>query len=77
MKNMLMIGSLILVSPLAFFFGKGYQAEEAQEKKIKKMEQSAVKIEKDAMDILEEDNLNSRERERLSEIRKEAKNLTR
>lgn len=73
MKNFIMLGSLALISPIAFFFGKEYRQDEKNEKLMQNVSQN---IKKDVGEILDEDNLNSKEREKLGEIVKETESLT-
>lgn len=56
-SNGLRLGSLVLISPLAFFFGKEFRNGEAQDKTIEHMEKTEEKvaddIAKDAIEALE------------------------
>lgn len=65
MKNLLVLGSLGLISPLAFFFGREFKREEKQEEKLKT-------IEKEAKELLQDKDLNSIEKEKINKIVEEA-----
>lgn len=71
-RNFIMLGSLALISPLAYFFGKEYRQDEKQEEAMQNVSEN---IKKDVGEILDEDNLNSKEREKLEEVIKETEKL--
>lgn len=81
MENLIRIGSLFLISPLAFFFGKEYSREEKQDDDIKKLKErtksSADTISEDVEEILEskKNNLGSKDVEKLNEILEETDDL--
>ena len=77
MKNLIMLGSLGLISPIAFFFGKEFGREEKQEEQIKKAKDTAEKIEKNASDILKDNNLNTEEKGKLTNIIEQTEQLRR
>src|SRR3989344_4068143 len=61
MRNLIMLGSLGLISPLAFFFGREYRKEEVQDEKIKSLEQKekivAEKIDEDVKKVIQNEHL--------------------
>ncbi len=81
MGNMLRLGSLLLISPLAFFFGNEYKKSEQSEAKIEAMEERA----KDAADTItenveeiledEKETLKDKDVEKLNEILEETEDL--
>jgi hypothetical protein len=78
--NLLKMGSLVLISPLAFFFSSEYKKSESQQEEIvetKEREAEAGKtIAEDIEEIIEEDkNLTSNETEKLNQILEEADDL--
>lgn len=80
-SNMLRLGSLILLSPLAYFFGREYKQREKEEdgfEKVKKTtKQVAEKIEQDALRVLtsQRDTLTKEDEAQLGNIVKEAEEL--
>lgn len=66
-ENLIKLGSLVLISPLAFFFGKEYKARQEHDKEDK---EAAETITKDALEILqkEENNLPDEDKAKLTEI---------
>lgn len=72
--NFIKLGSIILISPLALFFGLEYQKTDAeQEAKLKK---SAEKIEEDIEEVIEsEGNLSKKDKEKLEDVIDEAEKL--
>lgn len=79
--NLLKIGSLALVSPLAYFFGREYKKTDLQDEKINALSERT----KDAADIISEDiddiildekaNLKEKDMEKLNEILEETDDL--
>lgn len=60
-RNLLLLFSLFLLSPLAFFLGKSYQENRKTKKKIETIKKRARKIENDVEEVLYDD------RQRLSD----------
>lgn len=79
MGNTVKLGSLALISPLAFFFGREFRQEEKQSETIASMKTTtkevANKIEADVDLIKEDKNLPTKELEKLAEIQEEAQEL--
>ncbi len=79
--NMLRLGSLVLISPLAFFFGKEYRKTDQQKTEIEAMEERAKEaadtISEDVEEILEEEKqaLKGKDIEKLNEILEETEDL--
>jgi hypothetical protein len=81
MTNLLKIGSLVLISPLAFFFGREYRANDQKEEAIEALEERS----KDAADTISEDveeiikdekaNLKSEDMDKLNEVLEETEDL--
>lgn len=73
-KNMLELGSLVLISPLAYFFGREYRARLSLQEKNAEI---AERITEQAGDVLEreEDTLNDEEKTELANIIKESEAL--
>ena len=79
--NLLKIGSLILISPLAFFFGQQYRTNDEKEEEIEALEERS----KDAADTISEDieeiikdekaNLKSEDLDKLNEVLEETEDL--
>ncbi len=73
MSNLIRIGSLAMISPLAYFFGKEFRQRENEEEKAEK---AGITITKDVKEIIEEDkNLKPDEVEKLNDILEETQNL--
>lgn len=80
-NNLLKLGSLILVSPLAYFFGKEYRKTDKQDEKIEELKERT----KDAADTISEDveevikdekqNLKEGDLEKLNEVLEETEDL--
>ena len=70
-RNLLQVGSLALISPLAYFFGKEYRARQAMQERTEEIAQS---ITEKAGDVLtnEEDVLTHEEKRELADIIKES-----
>ncbi|MCL5433190.1 MAG: hypothetical protein M1524_03720 [Patescibacteria group bacterium] len=79
--NLLKLGSLTLLSPIAFFFGKQYKRDEKQTEKIEKLEEStqdaANTIAEDVEEIIEKDKkaLKPEDVEKLNDILEETETL--
>jgi hypothetical protein len=81
MTNLLKIGSLVLISPLAFFFGREYRANDQKEEAIEALEERS----KDAADTISEDveeiikdekaNLKNEDMDKLNEVLEETEDL--
>ncbi|MDP3988563.1 MAG: hypothetical protein Q8P80_05480 [Candidatus Levybacteria bacterium] len=78
-RNMIMLGSLALISPLAFFFGKEYRMEEKAEQKIGQLEekekQVAEKIDEDVKKVIQNEHLSQEGEEKLIDVIKETETL--
>lgn len=79
-ENVLKLISLVIVSPIAYFFGAQYSKNEEQADEILKMqdraEEAADKISEDVDEVLRnEENLPSKDVEKLNEILEEANDL--
>lgn len=81
-ESFIRLGSLILISPLAFFFGQEYKDNDKQKEEIEKMadrsNDAGKTIEKNVDQVLEDekDVLPEKEKEKLEEVKNEAKDLT-
>lgn len=81
MENLLRIGSLALISPLAYFFGKEYVKGEKQQEELEKIKErtkdAADNISEDVSQILNEKNneLKPKDVEKLNEILEETEDL--
>lgn len=79
--NLLKIGSLVFISPLAYFFGKEYRKTDLQDEKINALEErtkeAADTISKDVDEIIadEKTNLKEKDMEKLNEILEESEDL--
>jgi len=76
--NFIRLGSIVLISPLAFFFGKEYKKSGEDIEKIKeKTEVAAETIEREVEDVLQEEkaNLKKKDVEKLEEVIEETKKL--
>ncbi len=79
--NFLKVGSILLISPLAFFFGKEYRKESEGEEKIEALKErtkdSADTISKDLEKVIknEKQNLKSEDVEKLNEVLEETEDL--
>lgn len=80
-ENLLKLGSLGLISPLAFFFGKEYIKGEKQEEEIEKIKErtkdAADTISKDVEEVMEDEksNLKQKDVEKLNDILEETEDL--
>lgn len=74
MNNLIRLGSLALLSPLAFFFGREYRKEEEREEQI---DNATHKIQKDVGEILENEkkSLKTEDVEKLDDILEETEKL--
>jgi hypothetical protein len=80
-SNFLKIGSLVLISPLAFFFGREYRTNDQRQEEIEALEERS----KDAADTISEDigkvvknekaNLKSEDLDKLNEVLEETEDL--
>jgi hypothetical protein len=79
--NSLKLGSLLLISPLAFFFGSEYRKSDKQEESIEALEErtkdAADTISEDIEEVIKEEkaNLKSEDMEKLNEILEETEDL--
>lgn len=76
--NFIRLGSIVLISPLAFFFGKEYKKSGEDIEKIKeKTKDSAEKIQSQVEDVLEEEKpkLKKKDVEKLEEVVEETEKL--
>jgi signal transduction histidine kinase len=79
--NFLKLGSLLLISPLAFFFGKEYRRNDKQDAQIEALEErtkeAADTISEDIEEVIKEEkaNLKSEDMEKLNEILEETEDL--
>ena len=79
--NALKIGSLILISPLAFFFGQEYRVNDQKEEAIEALEErskdSADTISKDIEEVIKDEkaNLKSKDLDKLNEVLEETEDL--
>ncbi len=80
-SNMLRIGSLLLISPLAYFFGREYRLREFEEKAKQEQNEQTKKtaqhIESEAKDVFEKEKgkLKIEEEDELKDVIKEAEEL--
>lgn len=81
MSNFLKIGSLALICPLAYFFGREFRGREVQEANVEAMKErtkdAADTISKDVGHVLEDekDELSSQTVDKLNEVLEEADDL--
>ncbi|HUD09179.1 MAG TPA: hypothetical protein VMR77_00005, partial [Patescibacteria group bacterium] len=79
--NSLKLGSLLLISPLAFFFGLQYRQSDKQDEKVEALEErtkeAADTISEDIEEVVkdEKDSLKSEDMEKLNEILEETEDL--
>ena len=79
--NMLKLGSLLLISPLAFFFGKEYRRNDSQEETIEALKErtkdSADTISEDIEEVIndEKQNLKAEDVQKLNEVLEETEDL--
>lgn len=79
--NLLKLGSLLLISPLAFFFGNEYRKNDKENEAIEALEErtkdAADTISKDLEEVIkdEKENLKSEDMEKLNEILEETEDL--
>ena len=73
--NFLKIGSLLLISPLAYFFGREYRKSDSQEGDIEALEErtkeAADTISEDVEEVIKDEKANLKEQDvqKLNEIR--------
>lgn len=70
--NLIRMGSIVFLSPLAFFFGNEYKKRERLEKEI---EEKATKIEEKASDLLDTNTLDATSEKVVKEIRSASEEL--
>jgi len=79
--NLLKLGSLALISPLAYFFGKAYKRADIQDEKINAIEErskeAADTISKDIEDVIDDEKevLDKKDIEKLNEVLEETQDL--
>lgn len=79
--NFLKLGSLLLISPLAFFFGKEYRRNDKENEEIEALKErtkdSADTISQDVEQIVKEEkaNLKASDMQKLNEVLEETENL--
>ncbi len=79
--NLLKLGSLALISPLAYFFGREYRRSDIQDEKMNALEErtneAADTISKDVEEIIEDEKqvLDKKDIEKLSEVLEETEDL--
>ena len=79
--NLLKLGSLALISPLAYFFGREYRKSDIQDEKINALQErsneAADTISKDVEEIIEDKKeiLDKKDVEKLSEVLEESEDL--
>lgn len=78
--NLLKVGSLLLISPLAFFFGSQYRQTDKQDEKIEALEErtkeAANTISEDIEEVIkDEKDLKSEDVDKLNEILEETEDL--
>lgn len=78
--NFLKVGSLVLISPLAYFFGSEFRKNDLQGEEIEKIQErtkeAADTIAKEVEEVVEEEkNLSAASTERLNEVLEEAEDL--
>src|SRR3990167_3123574 len=80
-SNLIKLASLILLTPLSYFFGKTFKRSEKQEDEVLKTKERSVaageEISKDTKEVLQtaESKLNPEEKEKLKEVADEADDL--
>lgn len=81
MRNFILLGSLVLISPLAYFFGKSYRKSEEDQAKLQDIKErtneSAKEISDDVEELLEEEKtiLKPKDVEKLNDILEETETL--
>jgi hypothetical protein len=81
MVNSLKLGSLLLISPLAFFFGNEYRKNDKEDEAIEALEErtkdAADTISEDIEEVIkdEKDNLKGEDMQKLNEILEETEDL--
>ncbi len=79
--NLLKIGSLLLISPLAFFFGRQYRQTDKQNEEIEALEErtreAADTISEDIEEVIKDEkaNLKGEDMEKLNEVLEETEDL--
>jgi len=74
LESYIRLGSIVLISPLAYFFGQQFKQQEEQAERLK---DTADTIEKDVREILdtEQSSLKTKDVEKMNEILEEAEEL--
>lgn len=81
MGNIVRLGSLALISPLAYFFGREYKKRDVQEEKIEELKEdskeAADTITKDVSEVIEREKQNLKEEdvEKLSDVLEQTEKL--
>jgi hypothetical protein len=79
--NLLKVGSLLLISPLAYFFGEEYRKNDAEETEIEALDERAKEaadtISADIADVLKDEkaSLKSEDLDKLNEVLEETEDL--
>lgn len=79
--NLLKLGSVVLLSPLAFFFGKEYRRNQTQESEVEDLKErtkeAADTISKDVEEVIkgEKGNLKEKDLDKLNEVLEETEDL--
>lgn len=80
-QNILKLGSLILISPLAYFFGKEYRKNESQEEDLEALKErskeAADTISEDIEEVIKDEGkkLSEKDIEKLNEVLEETEDL--
>ena len=80
-QSLLKLGSLVLISPLAYFFGREYRKRDTQDEKINAIKErtadAADNISEDVEEVLEDEKTNLRQKdvEKLNEVLEETEDL--
>lgn len=80
-NNLLKLGSLLLISPLAYFFGREYKKTDEQDEKIEALKErskdSADTISEDVEEVIkdEKQSLKEKDLEKLNEVLEETEDL--
>lgn len=76
LESFIKIGSLFIIAPLAFFFGKEYKDRERLDKKLESTKKSAQKISQDITDVIkEEPSLSPEDFRKLNEVLRESEKV--
>lgn len=80
-QSLLKLGSLLLISPLAYFFGREYKKRDVQDEKVnaikERAKEAADNISEDIEEVLEDEKVNLKEKdvEKLNEVLEETEDL--